>query len=384
MRKSNLLYMICLLFICNCGNERTRVDEDIDISKLWGNNAKTITLDEIGYSVRYIPLEVNEQSLFKMEADPNKCRTQLADSIIFVTDGTVLLSFDFEGNFLVKYGNQGRGPGEYIRVDNYSICEESKKVYIHSAANRKIISFSFDGSIIDETSLSMVPNAVFCYNGKFVCVSLRGWREVDAEGYAITILNQDGSVYKRLIDRREDKRKNHDGITGMVNVNYAGDNLYLFEADYSMLWIINKDFNIAGSRSVHFYQGREALESWVVNQRALQNYNFAEVKWIEYSVLTERYLFFQTYYGGRHYIVYDLNADNGYSYEIRNNFDEGPNFWPTGATSGGKLYKLVNGNHLISLSNMQDVSFNPDEWLLSRMKDPGFKDTYVLMLVTPK
>jgi hypothetical protein len=177
MHLSSIVYVLCMLFLCNCENDRAREAEKIDISKVSDNNSETITLDELVSSVEYIPLEINEQSLFSIVSDPNKCKTQVVDSFIFVSDEKVLLAFDFEGNFLVKYGNQGRGPGEYIRVDSYSICKESKKVYIHSAANRKIISFSFDGSIIDETSLSMVPNAVFVImENSFVLVSEDGER----------------------------------------------------------------------------------------------------------------------------------------------------------------------------------------------------------------
>lgn len=382
---SYLLVMTIIAKLYGCGKVKGEKEGLIDISNLLSDKTEFITLRDIAKSVRYIPLEVCENSMFRIIPDLNERKTQVIDSMIFVTDGQNLVSFNLEGKFLTKYGCPGRGPREYINIDNYSVSNISKKVYIHCAARSKVLSFSLEGSFLNETSINIVPNDLVAFNDKFVCVSCRGWRELDADGYAISILNKNGSLFRRFIDRGGDTKRMDISVPAPYDINAAGDKLFIFEHDYSLLYAINKEFKLEKTRAITLYNGKQQEIQWLNHNKALRNYNFTEAIRIDYSLITERNLFFRiSNRGERQYIVYDLADRKGYLYQARNNLDEGPNFWPTGATHDGVLYQLVSGKMLLRIIGMENVDFKPSGWLNSSMKGPDFKDSYVLMLIYPK
>lgn len=110
-------------------------------------NHKSISLSELAADIQYIPLETNSNCLLG-----DSPRIQLSENEIFVaTQMEHLFRFSKKGKFLNEVGKMGRGPGEFTKVINYILNNESKKVIINDTPfGNKVIAYDFEGKFIAE------------------------------------------------------------------------------------------------------------------------------------------------------------------------------------------------------------------------------------------
>ncbi|MCM1108047.1 MAG: 6-bladed beta-propeller [Clostridium sp.] len=110
--------------------------------------------------IRYLPLETTDECLIgyidKIESD---------DANIFIFDNTnnqVLRFSQQDGRFLNRIGNYGRGPGEYIDLNEISINKAKKEIYLIDFQLYKLICFNYDGQLVREEPLFYCYNAIEC------------------------------------------------------------------------------------------------------------------------------------------------------------------------------------------------------------------------------
>jgi hypothetical protein len=103
-------------------------------------------------NVKTIILEEDRQSLLG-RADA----IQLFDGYLYIIDSHIaktLLVFDLEGKFVRKIGGIGRGPGEYIRIVDFTIDKENKILYILDDLGLKANKYkTTDGSYIGSINM---------------------------------------------------------------------------------------------------------------------------------------------------------------------------------------------------------------------------------------
>jgi hypothetical protein len=112
----------------------------IDIGKEL-NKIESCSLSKIANSLDYIFLETTPKSLLR-----NIDHIALSDSFIFVNDYTKLLQFGINGKFIRQIGSYGRGPGEYLFVNDFCIDNRNGKIYILNAGN--LLEYNFAGLFI--------------------------------------------------------------------------------------------------------------------------------------------------------------------------------------------------------------------------------------------
>jgi hypothetical protein len=123
----------------------------IDIKKNI-NNIKSINLSSIGKELTYIPLETTPECLIQEIS-----RIEFSNEYIFIKDFRKLLQFDRSGKFIRKIGSEGRGPGEYSTLFDFSIDEQEKEISIISTSDHKLMIFSFEGVFKNSYKLSFRP-----------------------------------------------------------------------------------------------------------------------------------------------------------------------------------------------------------------------------------
>lgn len=153
MRTIYFLSLIGILMF-SCDNPRTTNTVDINIKKIKEppynieleknlNNLKSVPLSFIGKRLEYIPLETTNSSLLKRIH-----KFELGADFIFVSDFGKLFQFNRNGKFIRQVGSNGRGPGEYINVNDFSIDEERKKVYVLAWGINAILEYDFAGRFL--------------------------------------------------------------------------------------------------------------------------------------------------------------------------------------------------------------------------------------------
>ena len=117
-------------------------------------------------NTQYIPLETN-----------NNCLIATLDKVLFFNNSYYILDtkedqvlvFDKKGKFLSKIGRMGKGPGEFISVDDIAIKDNI--LYLLARDSKKILSFDSGGTFLKEIKINaycsnMIPgnnNDIYLY-----------------------------------------------------------------------------------------------------------------------------------------------------------------------------------------------------------------------------
>ena len=149
----------CFFLIIGCSNNkehRTSKSKTIhfDVSN-WETDK--IVPKKIIKKINFIPLETNDQCLLsgisKIIAHDNKW---------FIMDSgfaRMIYVFNKKGKYLYSIGNYGRGPGEFIRLADFTINKAEEKLLILD--NWKVITYDCNnGSLIDDTKLPFFANNI--------------------------------------------------------------------------------------------------------------------------------------------------------------------------------------------------------------------------------
>ena len=143
--------VICILSIISCSEDKTGkrafIYDEIQSTK------KTLTLDQIGKTLKFIPLETTQEAQVGLIS----CISQTKDRIYVVSaNPDNVFVFSKEGKFIKKISNCGRGPGEFFSVRQLYIDEDKNLLVLFDLF--KIMLFDLDGNHIKD--ISHIP----CYN----------------------------------------------------------------------------------------------------------------------------------------------------------------------------------------------------------------------------
>ena len=153
MKQKVIIYMILCVCIISCrpaSKQVARIDQAIDRIKpnkeLYSIevdkalNQKEIFLSKVFNQVKTIILETNKDALIGSISS-----MQIYKDSIFILDrngSKGLFLFNKEGRFLKRYGNIGRGPGEYSEPSDFTLNIKNKIVYILDSQTQNILMYN--------------------------------------------------------------------------------------------------------------------------------------------------------------------------------------------------------------------------------------------------
>jgi hypothetical protein len=107
-------FLIPLILICCCCKNKPytsiQVGETIDLSTSL-ESYEALPLSSIASGINYVILENSDEAYFRERSNTFNHLYKIYDSIIFITDGEKLISFDLAGRFLRQYGALGTRAG---------------------------------------------------------------------------------------------------------------------------------------------------------------------------------------------------------------------------------------------------------------------------------
>jgi hypothetical protein len=118
----------------------------VDIENAIGSN-KHLKLSEIVDEIDYIPLETTRDNYIGYIE-----KIKFVENLIFVQtfNPSSLYSFNYDGQFITKIGNQGKGPNEYNFLASFAINEKCQEVIIYGLQPSKILIYDYDGILKKE------------------------------------------------------------------------------------------------------------------------------------------------------------------------------------------------------------------------------------------
>lgn len=164
-----LKYLFLIIYLVACYScHRQNVASEVTMTVEKEDLSKRYKLSDIVQDYDLIPLETNDTCLI------GNCRKIIFDSTTFyLKDGVTktLFHFNLKGKLLRKIGKTGRGPSEYLYLDDFCILK-SKDIIILDGGSKKIIIYDSIGRLVATQnlpffaeSLEVVNDSVLVFKG---------------------------------------------------------------------------------------------------------------------------------------------------------------------------------------------------------------------------
>jgi len=121
------IYLLALLSLFACQGEQDKIPATINFENAL-SNSKAFDIAKHISSIRYVPLETNENCYL---ADVRKVLKN--EELILISDSeSNLFQFTSSGQFIRRIGRLGKGPGEYLYMTDFVVDHSFENVYINT------------------------------------------------------------------------------------------------------------------------------------------------------------------------------------------------------------------------------------------------------------
>ena len=209
MKKYLLLSIVFSLFLCGCTQKQSESNESSGMETIPITDFETYNgrFSEFAEAVEMIPLEFTDESILGEIK-----KVVLSEDFIFVMErfnSAGIYTFDRSGKFLYRIGSRGQGPEECADVDDFSINEKDRLIYIYDSVRKKVFVFSFDNEFIKTIPMDYSATNMEYQDGLFYL-----YREDARYGvplYSLVIKDINGDLVEKYYPM-SDLPKSHDCV----------------------------------------------------------------------------------------------------------------------------------------------------------------------------
>ena len=349
-------------------------------------NEKPVLLKDIAQEVEYIRLETNDKCLI---GGAGHLIAADADNIIVVDKA--FSRFSRDGKFRNSISGRGKGPGEFVEIAGFDLDTNGGSFYVFDRLG-KVMEFNLNGHLIHDQRVSSGLYATLF--DQDLVLNLYSSRLVNlSNGFRVVINDLKGNPIRQLlkVDQETMNSLNYLSVQNTRCYNYR-DSTTIWEGLCDTVYRISKDFRV----TPRFYLdlGKDRLPRVFKLTPNSPDYRHEidkytmPMKFFE----TDRYLYLETSVKGQPKLLI-CNKDLGScttlpgESQIINDFDGGPDFWPMGITSEGKMFMLFN---VIALKeywkpNTENTLKYPERQkeFIRMLEQCNVNDNPIIMVVTP-
>jgi hypothetical protein len=358
---------------------------------------KYLTIDDIASQVRYIPLETDSTCLIGINPV-----YYFSNDLIFVSDINHVLVFDFNGNFIRKIGNEGKGPNEINRIKTVSIIKDNKIIAIHTYVDMKLLLYSFNGDFLESIDVPLMNHIYVLNSNKFIyydlCIG-------GIEDYVFRLTNRKNDTLNFVSNDFKwvnNTYTQYEFFSTNFHPSYHYKNKFFFKNRYNdtIFTVINSKIVPAYCIQLGKYKVPEQmrLENPATYNQFMKN---SEKYYYTYSLECDSLIFISANnYTGKdlHHVLYETYSGNSFQLVnknnlnsgIQNNWDSGPEFWPEGSVNDNEVFMSITPGDLFSLINESHfMNSNPHHLdkkneFLELVEGLNETDNPVIMIVTLK
>jgi hypothetical protein len=234
---------IILLVFSGCSNGQKNVNP-LPVINIETNmkNMQEIYLSQFSDNIKYVPLETFNDMVFTGIWD-----CTFSDSFFIAKDLRKCLMYNYKGEFILKIGNQGRGPGEYQYSMN-TVFGLNNKIYIQSLYD--LIEYNIDGTYSAKHKNTFRSDNDYIASWMFIKDSLIFGKVASATGsekYKALIINLGGQTkyyFKNYINfnRIKPLASNDEQF---ANIYAFQDRIFFKEAYNDTLFSLTKQFQLS-------------------------------------------------------------------------------------------------------------------------------------------
>jgi hypothetical protein len=175
------------------------------------NSEQSIALSSIFNGVEPIVLETTDESLIGEVS-----KLEVSDDYLFVLDNSIsrkLFVFDKIGKFVKTIGDQGRGPGEYDYLSDFTIDREHRFVYILDIGLQKINKYDIDsGGFISSISLKNPAYSAISVSNDRIYTDIYSEKVSENNALLQEIDIETGKQIATFLDVRKHNKTEHKGL----------------------------------------------------------------------------------------------------------------------------------------------------------------------------
>ena len=349
-------------------------------------------LTELSSDIRYLKLETRPECMIDQVM-----KVLVDNTLVFVHSHSNpaghLFIFSNSGKFIRQIGKQGRGPGEYSSVHDFTLDRENKKIYFIDSMG-KLFVYDYSGKCLKTEIIVSDPSGITYYNKHLFMV--QSWPTYFLNnGFAVTIRDlEQNTPDLKLINRKYIKfDKQIQDVVYNSNFWFSSNNqssVSLIEAKFDTLYYISVEGKIEAKYLF------DLTNKTPQNLFFVQEYDDALTKYSSYSLIieTDKYIILRILHRSQFYL-YFFNKNTGkllkqntnmLKQNIYNDYDGGLPFTPRGLADKDVIFAIQ------SPSKIKEKLENPDNLMIKNTaaysyikdltKDAEITDNPILVFVT--
>ena len=231
---------------------------------------------------------------------------------------------------------------------------EQNLALIFDSANQHLLFYSFENEFIKKIKIESWPlNLYSIGNNDIVFECPKGRRGLN-EYYSLFIVNKDGALLNRLIERElEEGAKEDVGLSNIAFFYNYSDTVTFWEYYYDIVYRIVDAKKVLPKYYFNYGENKIPFETLLKSKRESDNKddNYARVwRFVE----TQKYFFIRAGNNKRLYhILYNKQTQDSYNvhykegdrhnFSLVNDLDFGLSFWPDGMVDKNRIFSIVYG-----------------------------------------
>ena len=313
--------------------------QNIDITTGLISEPVEIKLSNFTSEIEYIFLETHKKCLlYRID------KVMQDDSLYFVYNKQQLFIFNQNGEFIRQIGRLGKGPGEYLRIMDFTLITSKDNILIYDSDQHKVIKYNYDGTIELEFRINHNATKISTMNDQFLVVS---WVKPDFilnDNYSLSIYDLDGKIVNQTLNRDDEKTKLTMPSTFLTRLNYYNDSLTYWETNLDIIYRIDDQGEPIPAYKINYESNDKSKDMSEVTPNIFRFSYFSE---------TNNYMFFLSgvYDNEVKHIGYDKKNDHVFSFNVKhpdknlmlkcgfvNDIDGGYPFLPFDVLKDGRMY----------------------------------------------
>lgn len=214
---------VVLTAICLSCEKKSKDDNQTFVVDDKATEVETVTLFS---DFQYISLETNRESLFGKTS--KLARYNKKFFLLDKSKRKKVFVFSEEGDFLYTVGRIGKGPEEYMHIEDFAVNKKNGNVIILSFPSTLMI-YNSEGAFLKRVAIKTkaLVNKICWYDGGLVCSTNHMMRLNGEDAKQIFILDRDFNIKRKLFNTSS-TAVSVPQFTG-IPVQYTDNTLYYYD-----------------------------------------------------------------------------------------------------------------------------------------------------------
>jgi hypothetical protein len=158
---NKIYFVFSILIFCHYYLGISQVEIDLDKAL---QNKGELLINEIASDIDFVKLETTDNCYFYSPSD-----ILIVNSKIFFYDRKLsqFFMFNYDGKFIKKFGQRGKGPNEYLNVQNFAYDKTSSQLFIFTR-EKKIFKYTLNGDLAGSITINANPLSMLPLNGRYI------------------------------------------------------------------------------------------------------------------------------------------------------------------------------------------------------------------------